>query len=335
MDHTVFVAWRSPMGIFAGRYRPFIQQPTGASTRSMEKILHLLILGLILFAGCDGHPPTSADEAPESALKIGLTPEQNIFQQLERYEPIADYISQRVGARIELKILTRYGNVIDNFASLELDAAYLGSFTYTLAHEKIGVEVIARPETISGESTYHGLIFVRKDSKIKTIADMKGKVLAFVDQATMAGFIFPLAYLKRNGIEDYRTYFREAYFTGTHENAIHDVLNGKADVGAAKNTIYRMLLDKDSRIGDELMILARSGDAPENGLAVRKDLDESIKEKLKSTLLAMQDDPMGATILEQFGARRYIPTSTNDYRNVMLLIQEIGLDLKTYDYMSD
>ncbi len=56
-----------------------------------------------------------------------------------------------------------------------MDGAFLGSFTYALAHAKLGLEVIARPELVDGTSTYHGLIFVRKDSGIKTIKDMKGK----------------------------------------------------------------------------------------------------------------------------------------------------------------
>ena len=58
---------------------------------------------------------------------IGLIPEQNIFKQLERYQPLADYLSKKIGASIELKVLTRYGNIIDNFVSLGLDAAFFGS----------------------------------------------------------------------------------------------------------------------------------------------------------------------------------------------------------------
>ena len=54
---------------------------------------------------------------------------------------------------------------------------FFGSFTYTLARAKLGIEPLARPENKDGISTYYGLIFVRKDSGIKTAKDMEGKRL--------------------------------------------------------------------------------------------------------------------------------------------------------------
>lgn len=268
-------------------------------------------------------------------LLIGLIPEHNIFKQLERYEPLADYLSKKIGVAIKLKILTRYGNIIDNFVSAKMDAAFFGSFTYTLAHAKLEVEVIARPEDIRGVSTYHGLIFVRKDSGIKSIKDMQGKCFAFVDKATTAGYLLPLAYFKAHGINDYKTFLQETYFTGTHEDAINDVLNKRADIGAAKNTVFNRLATADSRLRDELIILERSPDVPENGLAVRKDLDYSIKNKLKNALLNMHNDPKGKNVLKNFGAKRFIETTEDDYLSVYRYAQQIGLKLATYDYMNE
>ncbi|NIQ40402.1 MAG: phosphate/phosphite/phosphonate ABC transporter substrate-binding protein [Proteobacteria bacterium] len=270
----------------------------------------------------------------ENPLLIGLIPEQNLFKQVERYEPLADYLSQKCGVEIRLKILTRYGNIVSNFVSLGMDGAFFGSFTYALAHIKLGVEVLARPEGLDGTSTYHGLIFVRQDSGIKSIRDMKGKTFAFVDRATMAGYLLPLAYFKEHGISDYETYLKETYFTGTHEAAIYDVLDKKADVGAAKNTIYKRISDADSRIKNELVILEKSPKVPENGLAVRRNLDNSLKQDLKAALLRMHEDPTGKEILRDFGARRFIETRDEDYKPVFRYAREIDLDLATYDYVN-
>ncbi|MEN8265027.1 MAG: phosphate/phosphite/phosphonate ABC transporter substrate-binding protein [Nitrospirota bacterium] len=268
-------------------------------------------------------------------LLIGLIPERNIFEQIERYKPLAEYLSKETGINIKLKVLTRYGNIIDNFLSVGIDGAFFGSFVYTLAHAKLGIEVIARPESIEGISTYHGLVFVRKNNGIKTAKDMKGKIFAFVDKAVTAGYLLPLAYFKENGIKDYRTYLKETYFSGTHEGVIYDVLNKKADIGAAKNTEFYRLADIDSRIKNELIILKRSPDVPENGFAVRKDLDISIKNKLKEALLNMHNVPDGRIVLSDFGAHRFIVTTDDDYVNVYKYAKEINLDLTTYDYMND
>ncbi|GBD97403.1 MAG TPA: phosphate/phosphite/phosphonate ABC transporter substrate-binding protein [Nitrospirae bacterium] len=298
-----------------------------------------ILICVIIISGCSKQETTSPDETTPSTidttLVIGLIPERNIFNQIERYEPITGYVAEKTGVNIKLKVLTRYGNIIDNFVSAGLDGAFFGSFTYTLAHAKLGVEVLARPQYIDGTSTYHGLIFVRRDSGIKTVKEMKGKIFAFVDKATTAGYLVPLFYFKEHGIDNYRTYFKETYFTGTHQDAIYDVLNKKADIGAAKNTVYRRLADVDKRITKELVILEEFLDVPENGLAVRKDLDVSIKNNLKEALLNMHNDPAGKSALRDFGAEKFIETTDNDYANVYKYTKEINLDLATYDYINE
>lgn len=305
-------------------------------TLNMKKILLLCAVVAALAVGCSRtEAPAPSRAAKQGTLLIGLIPEQNIFKQVERYEPLAAYLSDKTGMKVQLKILTRYGNIVDNFVSEGMDGAFFGSFTYALAHSKLGVEVLARPEYFDGTSTYHGLIFVRKDSGIRGVAGMKGKRFAFVDKATTAGFLLPLAYFRKNGVEDYRKFLKETYFTGTHEDAIYEVLNRKADVGAAKNTVYYRLANSDPRILHELSVLDRSPDVPENGLAMRSDLDPALKEKIKQALLAMDDDPEGRKVLNQFGAKKFIETTDKDYEPVYAYAREIRLDLSTYDYIND
>ncbi len=268
------------------------------------------------------------------AFLIGLIPEQNIFKQMERYRPIAGHLSKKIGIDVRLTVLPRYGNIINNFVSEDLGGAFLGSFTYALAHMKLGVEVLARPVSLNGISTYHGMIFVRKDSGIISIADMRGKRFAFVDKATTAGYLLPRAYFKEHG-KNYRTHLKESYFTGTHEDAIYDVLNRKADIGAAKNTVYERLAAADVRIKNELTIIERSPDVPENGLAVKKDLAADLKKKLKQALLGMHRDPEGAHLLKNFGAQKFIETEDRDYLPVYSYASKIGLNLANYDYMNE
>jgi len=176
---------------------------------------------------------------------------------------------------------------------------------------------------------------VRKDSLIRTAEDMRGKRFAFVDKATTAGYLLPLAYFKEYGIGNYKSYLKEAYFAGTHEDVIYDVLNKKADIGAAKNTVFDRLAKTDQRLMKELLVLEKSPDVPENGLAVRKDLDNSLKIKLKEVLLNMHNDLAGQDILRKFGARRFIETADKDYGPVFKYARDIGLNLSVYDYINE
>ncbi len=298
----------------------------------LRKLVALLVI-LVACTGCSSkESPPAVRKAPARTLRIGLIPEQNIFRQLERYEPLANYLQARTGIGIQLVVLPRYGNIIDNFEALHLDGAFFGSFTYPLAHARFGVVVLARPEGLDGASTYHGLIFVRKDSGIRTARQMRGKRFAFVDKATTAGYLLPLDYFRRNGVGDYRTYFRETWFTGTHEDAIYDVLDGRADVGAAKNTVYDRLAGADGRIARELTVLARSPDVPENGLALRGEVAEPVRRGLGDALIRMHEDPAGRETLQKFGARRFVATGEADYRCVLDYVRAIPLDLAHFDY---
>jgi phosphonate transport system substrate-binding protein len=316
-----------------GNIQPYRNCSGGYLTKRVVIIFCLLLCTLY---GCKNQgkiPPQKAP--PVLVITVGLPPDQNIFHQVERYQPLADYLSAKTGATVRLKVIPSYGNVVDNIVSTGVDAAFLGSFAYILAHTELGVEVLARPESLDGISTYHGLIFVRKDSGIKTIKDMKGKSFAFVDKETTAGYLLPVAYFKTRGIKNYRTYLKEVYFTGTHEDGIYYVLNKKADIGAAKNTVFERLAVSDSRINNELMILESSPDVPENGLAVRRDLNSALKEKLKQSMLNMAQDAEGQKVLKQFGARKFIETRDEDYEPVYKYARKINLDLRAFDSVNE
>ncbi len=300
---------------------------------TLYKLLFIFCLLISALPGCKRHEEVSQKAAsPGPEIVIGLVPEQNIFDQLDRYQLLSDYLSARIGRPIRWRVEPHYGTMIDNFRSSEVDGAFLGSFSYVLAHVRAGAEVLVRAEDRNGVSTFRGLIFVRRDSGIKSIRDMKGKRFAFVDKATTAGYLLPLTYFKKMGIENYSAYLKEVYFTGTHTDAIYDVLNGKADIGAAKSTALEKVGSTDSRVRNELIVLERSPEAPENGLTVRKDLGVTLKKKLKQVLLDMYKDPEGQNVLEQFGARRFIGTTDQDYKAVYEYARRLGIDLQTFDY---
>ncbi len=153
-----------------------------------------------------------------------------------------------------------------------------------------------------------------------------------VDKATTAGFIFPIAYLKENSVTDINGYFKECYFAGSHDNALNDVLNKRADIGAMKNTVYERMSKDNPRIKEELVILVESKKVPSNGLFLRKNLEINIKKELKKALLNMDSDVEGRKVLEIFKARHFIDTTDADYNVVLDIVKNAGIDLNSFDY---
>ena len=307
-------------------------------TSSNTIFLAMLCLFILLLTGCDQRKQKPSPKTPNTDLEkitIGLIPEQDIFTQKKRYEPLVAYLSEQLGVPIETNILSRYGNIIDNFSELGLDGAFFGSFTGAMTIKKLGVEPLARPQYIGGASTYYGMVFVKKGSGIRTAEDMRGKQLVVVDKATTAGYLLPLAYFKALGIEDYKSWFKEYYFSGTHEDAINDVLNGRADIGAAKNTVFYRMAAENKRVSKELEILATSPYVPANGLAVRNDLPEELKKNLQRLLLDMHKNSQGREVLDGLTIEKFIETNEADYQPVLDYATSIGLDLETYNYLNN
>jgi len=290
------------------------------------------LLSIFLIVMIMALPQAASAAYNEKELRIGLLPELNVFTQMNRFKPLADYLTKKVGVDIKLTMLSRYGNIIESLKKQEVDAAFLGSFTGAFAITQLGVEPLARPVNLDGTSTYTGLLFVRKDSGITKVADMKGKTLVLVEKATTAGYVFPIAYFIKFGIADSSTYFKRKYFAGSHDAAIDAVLNHRADVGAAKNTVYERMRGKSPRIDKELEILATSDPVPSNGLCVLPQMNAGLKKRLKETLLAMQGDPEAQEVLKRFEALRFVDTGIKDYKPVYDMVQEAGIVLKDYKY---
>jgi phosphonate transport system substrate-binding protein len=216
--------------------------------------------------------------------------------------------------------------------SRRMDGAFFGIFTGVLAMEMLDAEAIARPVNLDGSSYVQSYIFVRKDSGIRDINDMKGKRMAFVDRATVTGYLYALSYFREHGISDLKAYFRDISFTGSHGSTIYSVLDGRADIGTVKSKILQMMVAKDPTIRDELAIIAKSREFPENTLFLRKDLPQRLRTRIKTTLVSMDRDEEGMEVLKKLGAQMFIETNKGDFQLFYDVAQKAGIDIKTYRY---
>lgn len=268
----------------------------------------------------------------EGEILVGLIPEENIFNQMERHRPLATYLSQKLGSSVRFTILSRYGDVMDRFMSRKMDGAFFGVFTGVLAIDRIDAEPIARPVNLDGSATVQSYIFVRNDSGIREAKDMKGKRITFVDRATVTGYLYALSYLRENGITNPEAFFKDISFTGSHGSTIYAVLDGRADIGTVKSKIFQKLVAKDPTIKEELTIIARSRELPDTTLFLRKDLPQSLRSRIKAVLLGMEKDSKGIEVLKKFEAQKFIEAKKEDFVAFYDIARNAGISVKTYKY---
>jgi len=289
---------------------------------------------LLLLAGCSPEAPRQerAVEEPRperQALTIALLPERNVFDQKKRYEPIREYLEERLGIPVEFKLLDNYQLIFSEILERRVAGAFFGSMNGTIAQIRGGVEMIARPVDLNGVSTYSGLIFTRDGSGItRDPATWRGKRIALVNRVTTAGYLYPLDLLRASGYTgDVDAYFSKVTFTGSHDAAILAVFNGEADVGACKNTVYDEYVRLHPEVAQVMTVLSESPQVPQNGLGVRPDLPAEIREGLREALIGMDKTEEGRRRLRQFHVQRFVPTTLADYEPVMAMARSAGIDL--------
>lgn len=289
------------------------------------RLFFLLSIMLMLVYVCI--VPLAGAAAKSNELLIGIEPEHNIFDQMKRYRVLAGYLSDQLGVQVKLTIMSRYGEVINRFKSLHLDGAMLSSYTATLAINELDLIPVANLVNLEGEATSKGYVFVRKDSGINSVGDMRGKSVVFVDKATMEGYIFALSLFRQHGISDLDSYFSRYYFSGSHASAVLAVLDGRADVGSAKDTVFEQLVNKDPVIWEELNIIAQSPAVPEVTLCIKNGIDPQLLEKLRTSLLNMGQTVEGYKVLKQLGARSFVLSGPDDFDVVSEMAEEAGVDI--------
>lgn len=285
--------------------------------------LTCLLTVLLFFSVCLA--PRFCSAAQKQELLIGIEPEHNIFDQVRKYRAMSRYLSDHLGIEVKLTIMSRYGEVVKRFRSMHLDGAILSPFTTELAIRELGLTPVAVLEREDGSVVSKGLVFVRQDSELKNVNDMRGKSVVFVDPATTEGYVFARAFFRKNGVDDMNSFFDRHYFSGSHTSAVYAVLDGRAEIGAAKDTVYNQLVKKDPSMGNELRIIAESPPVPEVTLCMKSDLEPMLMEKLRISLFKMDQTVEGHRVLRTLEANRFTPSGPGDFSVVSELFEEAGL----------
>jgi len=250
---------------------------------------HFVILVLaVLIAGLF----TASVNAQE--LKFGFTPVLSEPEMRTEFEPLMNYLSESLGQKVTLYIAKDYGDLRTQMENGSVDIGSFSPFAYVDAARGGKIRIIAQ-SIIEGSATYRGLIVARKDSGLKTIADLKGKRFAFVDPKSASGYVYPRAMLIEKGINP-ETFFKETIFAGSHDKVIAAVLDGRVDAGA----IYDGAIGVAQRSNvstENLITLAGSDPIPHDAIAVRIGLDEALAKKIQLALINLDKSEAGGRVI--------------------------------------
>jgi phosphonate transport system substrate-binding protein len=257
------------------------------------------------------------------SLTIGLIPSEDPRTMSTEYKPLIDYLSNALGMEVRSFVATDYNGVIEALRSKKLDVAMLGPFSYVLAAAVADVEAFGIPATGKAGVSYHAVIIARKDHGFKTLADLKGRNFAFVDPSSTSGHLFPKAALVKLGY-DPDAFFGRVLFSGGHDASALSVQNGKVDAAAVADALLEAAYARGVVNREEIQVLWTSEPIPTVPYAMRKDLPEDLRRRVRAAFFAIHDLPIGshATIV------RVDPIDDSAYDGVRETAKVLKLDLK-------
>jgi len=256
-------------------------------------------------------------------LVMGLIPAENNEEMIRTFEPMRQYLEQKIGRKIKLYTATNYAGIIEGMRKKRVDIAWFGPLSYVLAEKEAGAEAFAvgvRQST--GKSTYRSLIVVPGDSPAHSIMDLKGKSVAFVDPASTSGGLVPSYMVKKATGMMPKQFFGKFTYAGSHDAAEMAVKNKTVDAAADNDITYPKMLKKGMITEQSNRILVYSDPLPGSPMAYRKDLDENLKRKIRDAILYAHYSikPTGYGELS-----KYEQAAPADYQGIRDLVKQLGL----------
>ncbi len=223
-----------------------------------------------------------------------------------------DYVAKRLnplGVKEGRVLLTRNnGEMIDLLKKGEVDLVTETPFSSLLYEERAGAKIILRRwKNVS--SQYSSVIFVRKDSGIDSLEQLKGKKIAFEDPGSTSGYFLPRATFKQLGFElvplksfeDPVPADKIGYlFAGGEINLTHWVHRRLAAAGALSNIEFTDPEEVPEEYLPDFKEIYESILVPRNLILVRNGMDPSLEAAIQQLLIDMKDSEEGRKVMRKF-----------------------------------
>ncbi|MGD8572632.1 MAG: PhnD/SsuA/transferrin family substrate-binding protein [Gammaproteobacteria bacterium] len=241
---------------------------------------------------------------------MGVFPRRNAKVTMKLFNPIAKYLSRKLGREVELVISKDFESFWEGVTEQRYDLVHYNQYHYLESHKKYGYQVIAKNEEF-GSSRISGVITIRVDSGIRSVLDLKGKKIVFGGgPKAMMSYIVPTYLLREGGLRagDY-----EEAFARNPPNAILSAYFRQSAAAGAGNIGVK--LDVVTRQADvtQLSHLVTSEPLAHLPWAASGRLDEDLRQKIKAALIDLKNNGEGLELLKGAKLTGISPATDKDY----------------------
>ncbi len=140
-----------------------------------------------------------APGAAADGLHLVLTPSQKPTDLLATGDEFAKVLTKLTSIPVRVTVASDYAAVIEALRNRTADLAFVHPVGYVLASREAKATIMVRNRW-NGKSSFTSRIYVRRESGLKSLEDLRGKTMAFIDPASSSGYTYPMVLLIQRGL---------------------------------------------------------------------------------------------------------------------------------------
>lgn len=266
--------------------------------------------------------PARAQSAP---LRLAFIPQENPEKLLGDIDVITGWLSQEIGVPVEGFVTIDHAAAVEALRNGDADISFMGALPFVLAEAQIGA-VPLLSEVYRDAPTYTGRVFVRRDSGIATLADLRGRDIAFADPISESGYLYPLAEFERAGLiagpAEAEGFFGRVFFAGGYQQAMQAMAEGLVDAAGASQ-YADLLLAPDQQ--SQVTWIAESEPIPSHLVIARPGLDADVQARFVAAMLRLNEPGHREKLRHLYGPDGYVPADAAAFDGVRALARRYGL----------
>jgi ABC-type phosphate/phosphonate transport system substrate-binding protein len=188
-------------------------------------------------------------------IRIGMLAQRGPEMALKEWGALGDYLSQKLGDKVTI-VPMNFTNFMDFCDTHPEGFIFTNPWFFVKAKVLKGGKAPATVKYQSSGNLFGGVIFTRRDSGIKTISDMRGKVVMCPKLSSPGGWLFQKGEIVKQGIVPEKD-FKKLLETEkeSHDEVVYAVKQGKVDVGTVRTNLLEAMQREGKINMDEFRIL--------------------------------------------------------------------------------